>query len=104
MIGVLTNTMCSMLHNAGLPKSLWVETFSTAIYVRNRTPTRVWMGVPLRRVVQCEAESGRFPWVWGAMAVRQEIWNRIGIGSTPWSRTLFNKTMNKTKNLEELCV
>ena len=43
-IGVLTNAVLAMLHDAGLPKSLWAEAFSTATYVRNRTPTRTLSG------------------------------------------------------------
>lgn len=39
-IGVPTNAVRAMLHDAGLPKSLWAEAFSTATYVRNRTPTK----------------------------------------------------------------
>ena len=43
-IGVLTNTVRAMPHDAGLPKSLWAEAFSTAMYVRNRTPTKALDG------------------------------------------------------------
>ena len=39
-IGVLTATAHAMLHNVSLPKKLWVEAFSTATYLCNRTPTR----------------------------------------------------------------
>ena len=34
-----------MLHDAGLPQKLWAEAFSTATYLRNRTPTRVLDGL-----------------------------------------------------------
>jgi len=44
-IGVLTATARAMLHNAGLPKKLWAEAFSTATYLRNRTPTRALDGL-----------------------------------------------------------
>ena len=40
VIGVLTNIMQVMLHNSGLPKCLWAEVFSTAMYVHNRTPMK----------------------------------------------------------------
>ena len=43
-IGVLTNTVRAMLHDAGLPKSLWAEAYRTATYVRNRTPTKALDG------------------------------------------------------------
>ena len=43
-IGVLTNAVRAMLHDAGLPKSLWAEAFRTATYVRNRTPTKALDG------------------------------------------------------------
>ena len=43
-IGVLTNTVCAMLHDVGLPKSLWAEAYCTATYVRNRTPTKTLNG------------------------------------------------------------
>ena len=38
-IGVLTNAVCTMLNDSGLPKSLWAEAYNTAAYVRNRTLT-----------------------------------------------------------------
>jgi len=44
-IGVLTATARAMLHDTGLPKKLWVEAFSTATYLRNRTPTRALDGL-----------------------------------------------------------
>ena len=43
-IGVLTNAVRTMLHDAGLPKSLWAEAFRTATYVRNRTLTKALDG------------------------------------------------------------
>jgi hypothetical protein len=33
-----------MLHDSGLPKFLWVEAFSAATYVHNRTPTKALGG------------------------------------------------------------
>ena len=44
-IGVLTNSVRAMLHDSGLPKSLWAEAFSTATYVHNRTPTTALGGL-----------------------------------------------------------
>ena len=38
-IRVLTNAVCTMLHDSGLPKTLWAEAFNTATYIRRRTPT-----------------------------------------------------------------
>ena len=38
-IGVLTNAVCVMLNNLGLPKSLWAEAYNMVAYVRNRTLT-----------------------------------------------------------------
>ena len=43
-IGVLTNAVCAMLHDSGLPRFLWAEAFNTATYLHNRTPTRVLGG------------------------------------------------------------
>jgi len=43
--GVLTTTVCAVLRDASLPKKLWAEAFSTATYLRNRTPTRVLDGL-----------------------------------------------------------
>jgi hypothetical protein len=37
-IRVLTNAIHTMLHDSGLPKSLWAEAFSMAMYIWNRTP------------------------------------------------------------------
>jgi len=39
-IGVQTATARAMLRNTSLPKKLWADAFSTATYLRNRTPTR----------------------------------------------------------------
>jgi len=44
-IGVLTATAHAMLHDAGLPKKLWVEAFSMATYLRNRMPMRALDGL-----------------------------------------------------------
>ena len=41
---VLTSSVHAMLTDSGLPKSLWVEAFNTATYVRNRTLTSVLDG------------------------------------------------------------
>ena len=38
-IGVLTNAICAMLHDADLPKDLWAEAYNSATYVRNRLLT-----------------------------------------------------------------
>ena len=43
-IGVLTNAERTILHHLGMPKSLWAEAFSTATYIRDRTPTAVLEG------------------------------------------------------------
>ena len=43
-IGVLTNAVRAMLHDSGLPNSLWAEAFNTATYLHNRTPTRALDG------------------------------------------------------------
>ena len=43
-IGVLTNAVCAMLHDSGLPNALWAEAFSAATYVRNRSPTSALKG------------------------------------------------------------
>jgi transposase InsO family protein len=44
-IGVLTGAVRAMLHDAGHPKFLWAETFSTAAYVHNRTPAKALGGL-----------------------------------------------------------
>ena len=41
---MLADAVRVMLYDAGLPKSLWAEAFSTATYVRNRTPTKALDG------------------------------------------------------------
>ena len=41
---MLTSATRAVLHDSGLPKFLWVEAFSAATYVRNRTPTRALGG------------------------------------------------------------
>lgn len=43
-IGVLANSVRVMLHDGGLPKYPWAEAFSTATYVRNRTPMKAMDG------------------------------------------------------------
>jgi transposase InsO family protein len=43
-IGVLTGAVRAMLHDSGLPDSLWAETFSTAVYVHNRMPMKTLDG------------------------------------------------------------
>lgn len=44
MIGVLTSAARAMLHDAGLPKSLWAEAYNTATFVRNRSLTAALEG------------------------------------------------------------
>jgi hypothetical protein len=44
MIGVLTGAVWAMLHDSGLPKSLWAKAFNTATYMRNRVLTGVLDG------------------------------------------------------------
>ena len=43
-IGVHTSDVRAMLHYLGIPKSILVEAFSTATYIRNRTLTKVLDG------------------------------------------------------------
>ena len=42
-IRVLTNVVCAMLHDSGLPKSLWAEAFNAAT-TDNKTPTKALGG------------------------------------------------------------
>ena len=43
-IGVLTSAAHAMLHDAGLPKSLWAEAVATVTHVHIRTPTKALGG------------------------------------------------------------
>jgi len=43
-IRVLTSSVCAMLTDSGLPKSLWVEAFNTVTYIWNRMLTSVLDG------------------------------------------------------------
>ena len=38
---ILVETMCSMMIDAKLPHAFWAEAISTAVYLRNRSPTKV---------------------------------------------------------------
>jgi transposase InsO family protein len=51
MIGVLTGAVRAMLHDSGLPKSLWAEAFNTVTYVRNRVLTGALDGHMLYKMV-----------------------------------------------------
>ena len=52
----IQETMRSMLSESGLPKRFWAEALSTAIYLRNRSPTKAVIGMtPL------ESWSGKKP-------------------------------------------
>ena len=44
VIRILTNSVCTMLVNSRLLKSLWAEAFSMATYVQNRTPANALNG------------------------------------------------------------
>ena len=44
IIGVLTNVVCAMLHDSGLPKDLWAKVFNMVTYIRNRLPMSALKG------------------------------------------------------------
>ena len=48
----------SMLAGSGLPQNLWAETLSTAVYLRNRSPTKE--GLHLRAFIGRSQMSGTF--------------------------------------------
>ena len=41
----LFETVRSMLHHANLPSKFWAEAVSTAVYLRNRSPTTSFLGM-----------------------------------------------------------
>ncbi|KAE9383015.1 hypothetical protein BT96DRAFT_767526, partial [Gymnopus androsaceus JB14] len=54
-----------MIHDSGLSKSLWGEAVTHAIWLKNRTPTRVLGGkTPFELVYGRKPDLGKLP-VWG---------------------------------------
>ena len=45
MYRTLVETVCAMLVYSKLPQKLWGEAFSTAVYLRNRSPTKAGSGM-----------------------------------------------------------
>ena len=63
----LVETTRSMLAGSGLPQKLWAETLSTAVYLRNRSPTKA-----VDRMTPFEAFHGVFGCVCFAHIAKDE--------------------------------